>query len=208
MLEYDSMRVAPPFRGCSAPWADRAEPLVELRRGPVARPARSHGRWPARAPALRRCRSSHPRRRPGRPEWSRTCSEHRPICSAVADGPHRDDDGPLDPVRDPTHHSSTRIPPIDPPTTAAHRRCSGGRPGHLDGHLVPNGHDRETGTRTVGRRGRATPDRSFPGIHRAHSDRRRNTGRCRSAHPARSAGPPSRSRMAGPGWAPPHGNHR
>ena len=53
---------------------------------------------------------------------ARTCSEYKPICSAVAAAPTAIDHGPLDPCRvTPTHHSSTRMPPIEPPTTAAHR---------------------------------------------------------------------------------------
>ena len=76
---------------------------------------------------------------------ARICSEHSAICSAVAARSDGDHDGTLDPVGKPTHHSSTRMPPIEPPTTAAHRvdpEVIGQQ--RFDRDLVANGDDGES----------------------------------------------------------------
>ena len=50
------------------------------------------------------------------------CNEHRAICPAVAMAPTASTSARRTRSGCPTHHSRTRIPPIEPPTTADH--CS------------------------------------------------------------------------------------
>jgi len=48
-------------------------------------------------------------------------TEHSPICSALAAAPQATTTARSSRSGWPTAHSSARIPPIDPPMTAAHR---------------------------------------------------------------------------------------
>ena len=99
-------------------------------------------------------------------------------------------------------HSSARMPPIDPPRTAANRVDAElvGQP-RLDAHLVADGDPRKARPHG-GRPAPTTTARSCPGSRRARSPRPRTSARCRARAPGpTSAVPPARRRLARAGRA-------
>ena len=163
VLEVRLDRVATTVERLLVALAAATEAFVELELGPVrdlADPACERHPAPrtlARAPR----RSSRRRGSSDRHGWRGSAASTSAISSAVARAPHAITTACGTRSGNATAHSSARWPPIDPPTTAAHRampsRSASAASTH---HLVADRHDREA--RAV-RRARGRIDRRRSG---------------------------------------------